>query len=342
MAARARLMGKQLALIALMTAMLVGCSSGHKDDKSVEQALDKSSGSRYTSAQVEGAGSRINLDEVKKAFWETQGADMDAAMKNFERRVNEIYGGKEIVSVDAAKQSNGLLVVGFIDKNGKPGFQSGDDRLFTIEQTGQVANDQIPYRMSSGDGRPYYEGQQYGGGGGMGGVGSFMTGLMIGGIAGHMLGGHHYDPWGHYGGHYYTPYGHYNDLYGYRTQYRTTPAYHTQMEQNHAFDTRFRAQAPGGGVSSNRKFGEGGFSSQGGNGGTGGTGGRRWGGPTGGQPGGAAANPPSNSGSQSTTSGWGGRRSTSSTTSGSSSSTWSGGWGGRRSSSSSGGGRRRR
>ncbi|MDB5100958.1 MAG: hypothetical protein JWM80_5379 [Cyanobacteria bacterium RYN_339] len=315
---------KQLMSAALAAVMLAGCANGHKDDRTVEQQLQRTNGARYTSAQVEGAAARINLDEVKKAFWDTQGADMDTAMKNFEQRVNEIYGGKEIVAVDAAKQGTGVMVVGFIDKNGQPGFQTGDDRLFVIEQTGQAANDQVPYRMSNGDGTPYYNGTQvyhhHDGGGG-----AFFTGLLLG----HIIGG-----WGHYGGHYYTPYSHYHSLTVYRTTYRSSPAYHTQMASNRAFDTRFKSQAPGGGVSSNRRFGSGGFSS--GSNGTNGTGGtsssRRWGGPTGGNSGGTTAT----SGTSSTSnSSWSGRRSTSSTSTGSSSGSSSSGWSGRRSSSSS-------
>jgi hypothetical protein len=335
-------MFKTFASTLMVAALLAGCANG-KSDRQVEQELNNG-GSRYTSAQVNGAKSRINLDAVKQAFWDTQGNDMDTAMQNFEKRVNEIYQGDEIVSIDASKQGTGVTVVGFIDKNQQPGFQSGDDRLFTIEQTGQAANNQVPYRMTYGDNNvPYYQGVQP--------YHSDHSGFWTGFLLGHIVGG-----WGHYGGHYYTPYTHYHTITQYRTVYRTTPAYQTQINTNRSFNTRFARTAPGGGVASTRKFG--GFSN--GSNGTGGsTSTRKWGG---GPFGGGSSSSSSSTGSKPTSSfsNWSGRRpSGSSTTSGSSSSStrsWgssgsssrsssgssSSSWSSRRSSSSSSSSRRRR
>ncbi|HEY9715580.1 MAG TPA: hypothetical protein V6C72_19055, partial [Chroococcales cyanobacterium] len=66
----------------------------------------------YVSPKVEGEMARINLDEVQKAFWETQGKDFNSWMGAFEKRVNEIYDGKEVVSIDATRESGHLVVTG--------------------------------------------------------------------------------------------------------------------------------------------------------------------------------------------------------------------------------------
>lgn len=311
-----------------LSALLVGCScSHHDDDASISNDL-RNSNNHYVSAQVNGQPARINLEQVRQAFWATQGNDMNTAMRAFEQRVNEIYEGDEIVQVDAARQSQGLLVVGFIDRNGQPGFQPGDDRLFTIEQTSAANNGQIGYSMTGWNNQPYYNGYYtyHDHGSGLG----FMTGLMLG----HML-------WGHWGTgyHYYTPVEHIHVIHDYRTTYRTSPTYHLQQQQNHVFTTRFNKQNATGGLASNRKFG--GASSTT----SGSTTGRRWGG------GNSSGTTTTTTTTTNSGSGWGGRRSSSSSTStttrswgsGSSSSSSSGSsWGGRRSSSgSSFGGRRR-
>ena len=293
--------------LALLAAPLAGCSGGsknaEKDDAAVQRALE--GGERYSSAQVQGATARINLDAVRKAFETTQGGDMNAWMGAFERRVNEIYEGSETVAIDAARKDGQVVVAGFIERNGTGGFQQGDDRLFVIEQTGAAANNQVPYRVANHDGQTYYQGSS-----GFGGMGTFMMGMMAGQLMSN---------WGGY----HTPRSHYSTLSSHRTSYRNTPSYQSQVRQNTSFASRFKAKAAGG-VQSNRSFGQGGVSQ----GGT--TSRRTWGGTTGGSTGADA----STSGTKSSGSSWGGRRSSSSAESGSSSSS-TGGWGGRRSSSSS-------
>jgi uncharacterized membrane protein YgcG len=273
----------------------------------------------YVSPQVQGQAARINLEEVDKAFWASKGSDFNSWMGNFEKRVNEIYDGKEIVGIDAQRQTDKLVVTGFIDKNNQPGFQSDDDKLFTIEQTGQAANDQVPYRVSGYNGSTPYVYQES------------HHSLLDNPFLQAFLISQMFHGWG---GHYYTPHSHYTVIHHYRDSYRTTPYYHSQQASNRDFNSRFKQKALGGGFESNRKFGDSSFSS-------GGQKKRSWFGRS----------------SDSTSSGssgsfWGGRRSSSSSSSSSGSrSGWGGSssssgssWGGRRSSSSSswGGSRRRR
>lgn len=215
-----------------VTLTLVGCS--HRDQAS----------EHYTSPIVQGAAQRINLDEVQKAFWSTQGKDLNAWMSNFEKRVNQIYDGKDVVSVDATRHDGRLLVTGFIDRNGKPGYQKDDDKLFTVEQTGSAANNEVPYRVGGYDGRPYYEGHH-----------SLLDNPFLQWfLISHMMGG--------WGGHYYTPPREVIVLHDYRDRYRQSPGYEAQRTANHDFFSRYKARTLGG-VESTRKFGGGNFASSG-------------------------------------------------------------------------------
>jgi hypothetical protein len=248
---------------------------------------------RYVSPHVEGEAAKINLDAVQKAFWETKGGDLNTWMGNFEKRVNEIYDGKEIVSIDATRQNGHLVVTGYIDSQKKQGYVTGDEKLFTIEQTGDAVNNQMPYRVSGQNGQVYYEGQHS--------IldNPFFQALLIS----HMMSG--------WGGHYYTPYDRYGMLDGYRTTYRQSPSYGQQEALNRDFATRFKTKAFGGGLQSSTGFGNSSFSSNAG------VKNRSWG-----------TSSVSGSGNSSSSS-WGGRRSSSSFGSYGSSS-FSRGWGGRR------------
>jgi len=248
----------------------------------------------YVSPKVEGASAKINLEAVQKAFWESKGGDLNSWMAAFEKRVNEIYEGKEVVSIDATRQNNHLVVTGYIDTQKKQGFVAGDEKLFSIEQTGEAANNEMPYRLSGQDGQTYYEGHHS--------IldNPFLQAMLIS----HMMGG--------WGGRYYTPMDRVVVLDRYRNSYRQTPNYIQQTASNNDFASRFKTRAFGG-VQSTSKFGNSSFSS------TTGASNRSWGGAStlGGSPASSAST-------------WGGRRSTSSFGSFRSSSFGGRGWGGRR------------
>lgn len=193
----------------------------------------------YVSPQIEGVSQRINLDEVEKAFLNTkaEGKDLNAWMGVFEKRVNEIYDGDDVVSIDATRKTGKLEVTGFIDKNKEPGYQAGEDKLFAIEQTGDVANDQMPYRVADERGVTYREGSH-----------SILDNPFIQMmLVSQLLGG--------FGGRYYTPYHAYGGLRDHRNAFRTTPAYSTQKAANSTFSSRFKQKAVGGGYTSRTPFG---------------------------------------------------------------------------------------
>lgn len=286
-----------LAAVLAISVYLSGCSS-HRSE--VEH---------YVSPQVTGEAAKINLDEVQKAFWETKGKDskdFNGWMAAFEKRVNEIYDGKDIVSIDASRESGKLVVTGYINKEKKEGYKPGDEKLFAIEQTGEAVNNDMPYRVSTAEGRPYYEGHH-----------SLLDSPIVQFmVLSHLMGGG-----GGWGGRYYTPYSHVTVLHDYRNTWRSSPQYSQQQTSNTGFMSRFKQKALGGGMESKTSFGGGSAASDAPK--------RRsfWGG----------SSSSSSTTSTSTSSGWGGRRSSgggifgsSSGSSGFSGFRSRGGWGGRR------------
>jgi hypothetical protein len=260
--------------VATLGLVLGGCSS---QSSRVEHYVSPQ-------AQVQGESQKINLEEVQKAFWDSKSGsakDFNTWMAAFEKRVNEIYDGKEVVSVDATRKEGKLVVVGYIDQKKQPGFVDGDEKLFTIEQTGDAVNNEMPYRVSGYDNRPYYEGHRS--------IldNPFLQMMLIS----HFMGGG-------WGGRYYTPYSQVGILGGYRDTYRATPQYAQQQASNQGFFSRFKKNSAGG-LQSTKGFGGGDFSS------SSQPTKRNWFGGTG-SPTGSAA---SSATSSATSSGWGGRRS---------------------------------
>jgi hypothetical protein len=234
-----------LSVVLAGSVTLAGCSS-HSEQ------VD-----HYVSPQVQGESAKINLEEVQKAFWDSKGKDFNSWMGAFEKRVNEIYDGKEVVSIDATRKEGKLVVTGYIDTQKKEGFQPGDEKLFTIEQTGEATEDkQMPYRVSDNNDRPYYEGRH-----------SFLDNPLLQMlILSHFMGG----GMGGWGGHYYTPYPSVNVLHTYRDSYRATPGYSTQQASNQGFFSRFKTSTNGA-LQSSKPFGRSDFSSA-----AGGTSKRSW------------------------------------------------------------------
>ncbi|MDR3612584.1 MAG: hypothetical protein P4L53_03405 [Candidatus Obscuribacterales bacterium] len=264
--------GSLIMVLALST-VLGGCASR---DTRVE---------RYVSspAVVQGEAAKINLDEVQKAFWDTKGTDFNSWMGAFEKRVNEIYDGKEVVSVDATHKEGKLAVVGYIDTKKQQGFVNGDEKLFSIEQTGDAVNNELPIRVSDADNRPYYEGHH-----------SILDNpffqMMF---VSHLMGG--------WGGRYYTPYNRVVVLHDYRNSYRSTPQYGQQQASNQGFFSRFKKNSAGG-LQSSKTFGGSDFSSA-----SGATAKRSWWG--GSSPASAPTASTAATSSASSSSGWGMRRS---------------------------------
>lgn len=254
---------QSIAMAILLCVGLTACSTTTGPERVVEE--------HYVSPKVQGDSQKINLEEVDKAFWDSKGKDLPSWMGAFEKRVNEIYDGKEVVAIDATRKNDKLNVTGYIDKNDKEGFQPEDEMLFTLEQTGDAVNNEMPYRVSGHDGRPYYEAQH-----------GFMSNPFLQA----MLISHAFSALS-----YSTRPSQVVILRDHRDAFRQTPAYTEQKATNDNFMSRARKNSAGG-MASTKKFGSGDFSA------SSGTRSRSWTG--------SSADPSSSSNSSS---GWGRRRS---------------------------------
>lgn len=191
----------------------------------------------YVSSQVKGESAKINLDQVKEAFWDTKGKDFNEWMGAFEKRVNEIYEGKEVVSIDASRKTGQLTVTGFIDNQKEQGYQDGEEKLFTIEQTGDVTNNELPYKVAGHDGQPYYSGNHSI-------LGSPFVQMMV---LSHLMGG--------WGGRYYTPYSQTVVIRDHRDTFRQSPGFGNQKTANESFNTRYKANSASSGYASKKGWG---------------------------------------------------------------------------------------
>lgn len=220
----------------------------------VSRSSSGGSSEHYVSSQVEGESEKINLDAVKTAFWDTKGKDFNEWMGAFEKRINEIYDGDGVVSIDATRETGKLQVTGYIEDKKTQGYQEGEEKLFTIAQTGDVTNDELPYSVSGHTGQPYYVGHQSI-------LGNPFIQMMV---LSHMM-----NSWG---GRYYTPYSQTTILRDHRDSFRTSPTYATQKATNQDFRTRYKPNASGTGLASKKTFGSSSYST------TSGTTKRGWGG----------------------------------------------------------------
>lgn len=105
---------KVLAAVLAVGALAMGCDS--KPDR-----VDRWATTENTSVN-------IDFDKVNAAYKEASGPE------DFEKRVNEIYGGDEVISVAVQDQDNKTQVVtGFFDKNTNGKVDEGE-KVFTIKR----------------------------------------------------------------------------------------------------------------------------------------------------------------------------------------------------------------
>lgn len=77
----------------------------------------------------------INVEAVEKALKEIQVDDQQEWLETFEKRVNEIYEGDEVVFVASRMEGDKLKITGYVEKDGQEGFQPEDEEIFSIVQT---------------------------------------------------------------------------------------------------------------------------------------------------------------------------------------------------------------
>jgi hypothetical protein len=119
------------ALIVALTTAGVGCSQDN------DHRVDRW-------ATTENTNVKIDWDKVNQAYREANGP------QDFEKRVNEIYEGDEVISVAVHDQDDKTqIVTGFFDKNTN-GTVEDDEKIFTIK------------REPSGDNAAQYQMTGYG------------------------------------------------------------------------------------------------------------------------------------------------------------------------------------
>jgi hypothetical protein len=95
-------------------------------------------------ATTENTNVAIDFDKVNQAYKDASGPE------DFEKRVNEIYEGAEIISISVKDEDDKTQVVtGFFDKN-KDGSVADEEKIFTIK------------REPTGEGTAQYQTQGYG------------------------------------------------------------------------------------------------------------------------------------------------------------------------------------
>ena len=160
-------------------------------------------------AATDGAAGRINLDEVQKAFKESESAT------EFERKVNEVYEGDGLVLIRASQDGDQLTLEGFedLDKDNEID-DSRDDLLFSIVK----ANDD--HEMRGHGANSYYHSSF--------GAGNFLFSYLL--LSAFLPGPYFYR----------TPPGYARGtLSRQRANHRSSPQYRSQVSRNSKF---FRQQ----------------------------------------------------------------------------------------------------
>lgn len=163
-------------------------------------------------AATDGAAGRINLDEVQKAFKESN------SVTEFEKRVNEVYEGDGIVLIRSQQTDGALVLEGYEDLN-KNGTidEAGDDQLFSITKEGEQ-------NEMRGHGANSYYNSSFGGG-------NFLFTYLL--LSSFSRGPYFYS----------TPSSRIGTIRSDRTRYRNSSGYRTQVSRNSSYFSRQKSFA---------------------------------------------------------------------------------------------------
>ena len=157
-------------------------------------------------AATDGAAGRINLDQVQEAFKES------TSPTEFERRVNEIYEGDQVILIRSTQDGDKLVLEGFEDLDGSGTIdETADDVLFSI------VKDQDNNELRGHGANGFYR-SSFGGG-------NFLfTYLLISSLTGPRY--------------YSTPRSRVSTIRSNRTRYRGSSGYRTQVSKNSSYFNR--------------------------------------------------------------------------------------------------------
>jgi hypothetical protein len=201
--------------------------------------------------ESDGANGLINLDDVQQAYRDAYSAE-GFNVETFEKRVNEIFEGDNVVLVEVQRDGDNAMISGWEDLNGDKALdQAADDKLFTITQE---LKDGGTYTTQGHGANGYYHSSNP--------FGGFFTGLLIGNL---LSGG--------FGNRYVTPSARYDDLSASRSAYRNSSGYSAQQARNASFGSSVTSRFGNAGSQSvsparssyqSRQINSGGFRSSGG------------------------------------------------------------------------------
>ena len=167
-------------------------------------------------AETSGQAGRINLEAVEQAM------EKSKDVTEFEKKVNEIYQGKELVLIEVKNEDNGKqLVSGYADLNDNSKIDyEGDDLLFTFtrwSENGSYKGEMKGYGVNNYYNRPYSFGTDM-----------FMTWMLFSALSrpAYMVPIYH------------TTIADAGGIRSYRDGYRSTPSYRDQINNNRQFESR--------------------------------------------------------------------------------------------------------
>ena len=168
-------------------------------------------------AETSGQAGRINLEAVEEAMQKSKD------VSDFEKRVNEIYQGDELVLIEVKNEANGeQLVSGYADLNDNNQVDyEEDEKLFTFRRwfkDGSYSGEMRGYGTNGYYSHPYNST----------GTDLFMTWMLFSALSRPAYAVPIY----------HTTIADAGSLRGYRTGYRNTPGYRDQVNTNRSFETR--------------------------------------------------------------------------------------------------------
>jgi hypothetical protein len=170
-------------------------------------------------AETSGQAGRINLEAVEDAMKKSKD------VTEFEKKVNEIYQGDELVLIEVKNEANGeQLVSGYADLNDNNQIDyDEDEKLFTFRrwsENGVQRGQMNGYGVNSYYNHSYSPGTDF-----------FMTWMLFSALSRPAYAVPIY----------HTTVFDAGSIRNYRTSYRGTPSYRDQINTNRSFETRMSA-----------------------------------------------------------------------------------------------------
>ncbi len=169
-------------------------------------------------AETSGKAGQINMEAVEKAMQKSEN------VSEFEKRVNEIYQGEEMVLIEVKNQGREQLVSGYADLNDNSEIDSTDEHLFTFRKW--YEGEQSRYSMRGYGVNSYYH-HRY-----SPGTNLLTTYLLWSALSRHRSPTYIYR----------TPARDVGILRNARSSYRTTPGYRNQVNTNRQFQTKMSSR----------------------------------------------------------------------------------------------------